>query len=483
MDAPSPRAAEPTPSRPGESVLKEAANLKPTPDGTSRAWLLLGAMVLGALLLRLLVLWAVQPTLLAGDENDYFRRAARLVELGSIRGAGERAPLTEIFYAALFRVFGAQPDVARVGNTLLSALTLIPIFVLGRCFGGLRSGLVAAALAALYPNFIAYSHYLWGETLYVFLIAWALALLALHAERPRLGLCALAGGALGLAALTREVGILFPFLAAAWLYWLARAAPRTGAVRAAVLLVTAIGVVLPWTLYLNRPAADFALITRTTSQNLFIGNAAPVEVPGKALPVAPNLYYWSLGSNRLDAEREAGRLAREAIAQRMPWWPLEKLVEQIPRFLTPTSFAVRRLLIPPDDPGPDQTWSYRVREPLPDSPGLRWLAVSVVVAGYVAVALLGVVGLVVGQRRHLVGLFTLFVAAHLLPTLVTFAASRFRLACMLVMIVAAASLLRGEGNPFAAATPARRRTALAAATALLLVVLYRFGDALRSTWG
>ncbi|MBW2420204.1 MAG: glycosyltransferase family 39 protein [Deltaproteobacteria bacterium] len=464
-------------------MLTEGASLEPTSRGASRAWLLLAAMVLAALVLRLGVLWAVQPTLLAGDENDYFRRALRLLETGRMLGAGERAPLTEIYYAALFRVFGTLAVVARTGNALLSALTLIPVFVLGRSFGGLRSGLVAAALAALYPNFIAFSHYLWGETLYVFLVAWALALLALHAARPRLVLCALAGGLLGLAALTREVGALFPFFAAAWLYWLARAAPRKGAAHAAALLACAIAVVLPWTLHVNRQAEDFALITRTTGQNLYIGNVAPVEVPGQALPVAPFIHYWSLGSNRLEAEREAGRLARQAIAERMPWWPAEKLFEQVPRFFTPTSFAVRRLLVPPDDTGPDQTWSYRFRESLPDSPGLRWLAVSVVVAAYVAVLALGVVGLVLGRRRDLVALFVVFMAAQLLPALVTFAASRFRLASMVLLIVAAAPLLGREDNPFASATPARRKSALVAAAALLLLVLSRYEDALRSTWG
>jgi hypothetical protein len=29
----------------------------------------------------------------------------------------------------------------------------------------------------------------------------------------------------------------------------------------------------------------------------------------------------------------------------MPWWPVEKLIEQVPRFFTPTSFAVRRAVI------------------------------------------------------------------------------------------------------------------------------------------
>jgi 4-amino-4-deoxy-L-arabinose transferase-like glycosyltransferase len=465
-------------------VLGKGTSLKFRPYTSFRAWRPLGAIVVSALLLRLFVLFAVQPTPLAGDENDYFLRAAKLVEAGRILDPGERAPLTEIFYAGLFRVFEADPNVARAGNAVLSALTLVPVFILGRCFGaGHGSGVVAAALAALYPNFIAFSHYLWSETLYLFLVTWALALLALHADRASLTCCLLAGGVLGLAALTREVGVLFPFLAAAWLYCLSHTPRHTAATYAASLLAAAILVVFPWTLYLNQSGDDFALVTRTTNLNLYLGNPSPVALAGRAEEVEPQENYWRLGHNRVTREREAGRLAMKAIAERLPWWPLEKIVEQLPRFFTPTSFVIRRLLVPPAATGPDRDWSYRVRETLPDSRSLRWLGVAIVVASYIGIALAGTVGLVLGERRRLALLFALFIAAQLLPTVLTFAASRFRLATELVFVVAAASLRRWEGNPFATADTARRWGALGAAAALLLVILSRFGDALRSDWG
>jgi hypothetical protein len=38
-------------------------------------------------------------------------------------------------------------------------------------------------------------------------------------------------------------------------------------------------------------------------------------------------------------------LAFDAIARCMPWWPVEKLIEQILRFFTPTSLAIRRAVI------------------------------------------------------------------------------------------------------------------------------------------
>ena len=91
--------------------------------------------------------------------------------------------------------------------------------------------------------------------------------------------------------------------------------------------------------------------------------------------------------------------------------------------------------------------------------------------------------MVLSPRRAVVALCLLFVASQLLPTIVTFAASRFRLASMVVLLAASGGLLRKDGNPFQGATLVRRRTAVLVAAALLAIIGSRYGDALRSTWG
>jgi len=82
----------------------------------------LGLILLSALALRISVLIAIEPTPLAGDEADYYRRAVRLVTDGRMEGLGGRAPGNEFFFAALFQVFGISTFVARVGNVVLSAV-------------------------------------------------------------------------------------------------------------------------------------------------------------------------------------------------------------------------------------------------------------------------------------------------------------------------------------------------------------------------
>ena len=83
---------------------------------------------------------------------------------------------------------------------------------------------MAAALAAVYPTFVAFSHYLWAETLFSLLLTTALALVVVSASRSSAALAAGAGLCFGLAALTRELA--FPVAAAAAV-WLVAMAPRS----------------------------------------------------------------------------------------------------------------------------------------------------------------------------------------------------------------------------------------------------------------
>jgi 4-amino-4-deoxy-L-arabinose transferase-like glycosyltransferase len=443
----------------------------------------LGLILLSALTLRISVLIAIEPTPLAGDEADYYRRAVHLVSDGRMESLGGRAPGNEFFFAALFRLFGISTLVARVGNVALSAATVVPIYVLGRQLGGGRTGLVAAALAALYPNFIAYSHYLWAEPLYILLATSGLALLGSQQGRPALWRSALAGLLFGVAALTREVGVVFPLLGAAWLYFVSRAEPAKAAARSGLLVAVFALVLVPWTLHLNAGREDFALVTRTFYMNLFKGNVEPQRVDGEERPGGLRKQYWSLGRSRIEAERGARAVAFDAIERRMPWWPVEKLIEQLPRFFTPTSFAVQRLLVEQDAPEPRGSWRYRFRWARVDTPVLRWLLVGIAIAGYIAMAVAGVGGLILARNSAAAGLLALFAMAQIAPTLVTFALSRFRLATMAVLIIGAAVLARRDGSPWTAASPGRRRAAVAGMAILMAAILCRYQDALRSTWG
>lgn len=434
----------------------------------------------GALALRLAVLFVVSPTPLAGDELDYFWRGAERAQGIEPADPGLRPPLLEFFYGALFRLTGVSIPAARIATVLVGVLLLIPLHRIGLRLADRKTALLATALAALYPNFIAFSHYLWSETLYLFLVLWGIAWIGSHVEHPALWKLGLAGVAFGLSALARVVGVAFPVLTAGWLLWISRDQLRRSlrpfAAPACLLAALALPI-LPWTVSLNREGEPFAPITRTTWLNLYIGNAQPLG--GK-----PIKRYDSLGETRIEREAKARKLALQAIGQRLPAWPLEKLASELPNFFSPKSFAVRRLqLLRELSPDVNWPWSYRFRWSGLDNRAFRSRAGVVTVCAYVGVVLLGAAGLALMPGSRWRQLLLIFVFSQIAPTIVTFAVSRFRIASMAVAILGAAWLIRAGPDAWRNASTGARGTAVVVTATIAWLIALRWDQLYTNAWG
>ena len=120
---------------------------------------------------------------------------------------------------------------------------IVAVAAVAREAAGGRAAVGAAALAAVFPAFVARDASVHSETLFALLVALALLAALRVARRPSVaGLVAL-GAIIGLAALTRSEGILLLVLLALPAVW--RAGPRR--VRGLAVVVLATGVVLaPW---------------------------------------------------------------------------------------------------------------------------------------------------------------------------------------------------------------------------------------------
>ena len=139
---------------------------------------------------------------------------------------------------------GAPVDIARILGCALGTGVVLLTGLLGRRIGGWRVGLVAAAIAALYPHFIATDGFLMSESLYGLIVGGMLLVAYSFAARPT-RLQALAFGALiGLAALTREEALLFVPVLVVPLAW--RSGPQRLQLGALAVLATVI-VIVPWT--------------------------------------------------------------------------------------------------------------------------------------------------------------------------------------------------------------------------------------------
>lgn len=254
-------------------------------DGIALNQRMLAAIFLGALAARLINL-----LLLSGDLGNFFLEDAHLYWPGggylSVMGrfdappefsAGSGAPGSErvpiyLFYIAGIRIlFGDAPLAAIIGQALIDAGTCVLIALLGGMVSR-RIGIVAGALAAIWPNLIVNSAALLSDTLFL-LIFTAMLLVAAHYLRdaaPRRA--GWAGLLCGLSIMTRTVTQFLPFA-------LIAAAPaialyqRKG-IRTALwaTLLVALGAALPVAPWLGRNVALFGAWELTTQKGSHLTN-------------------------------------------------------------------------------------------------------------------------------------------------------------------------------------------------------------------
>jgi len=153
----------------------------------------------------------------------------------------------------------------------VGTVTVAFVGLAGREAGGPTTGLVAAALAAVYPFLWVVDGSLMSETLYGVLLAAALWLALRFARRPSLGLAAGLGLLVGLAALTRGEALLLAPLLLVPLAVRAGAAWRSRLTLAAVALSAFALVLAPWTIR-NLTVFEEPVLISTNANAVFVGS-------------------------------------------------------------------------------------------------------------------------------------------------------------------------------------------------------------------
>lgn len=187
------------------------------------------ALTLAALALRL---WysrvnPLLPQFSNADDGDYYQRALRLVITGRYVDNSWliRPPLHVWLFAACIKITvmlgGAATSSVRLIQAVHAVLgaALVPLgySLVARLFDSRRAGLIFAAFWALWFPFIDLASTLFSEPLYLFLFTLHLWLLVRYDRAGRRRDLALAGLALGLAALTRSPALYALAFAAPWL--------------------------------------------------------------------------------------------------------------------------------------------------------------------------------------------------------------------------------------------------------------------------
>ena len=450
------------------------------------------AVFAAALAIRLLALWAGRDAQLVLDEQTYALRAEALLEgrgfLGSYQSwvlhdatrpvdlpqypGAWQPPGYTAFVAGLLALGGHSLLAVKLAQVLLGSASVLLVLGLGRAWFGERAGIASAWLAALYPNLIAFTHYLWSETLFIFLLLTALLALTRRPGPPGGRAAALAGLLLGLAALTRASLVYFLPLLSLWLVFVHRERLRTALAAAAIVPAVALLVILPWTLRNTLLHGGFVLIETNGPYNLWRGNGpaafedrcspevAHYPAPFDCIPVWPveNRTAWMLidDARRALGKQQPSDLEVVRYAQAAAWAEIRahpetfvrRIVPRLVDFWNPTSFLVRHL----------QVGAYG-----PVSPALAFALSWAAMLAYLAAAGLALAGAWTARRNPHTALVVLLVLFYSGISAVSFGLTRFRLPLepLLLLLAGAALATRWPPRP-------RRAAAILAVAGLAL---------------
>ncbi len=252
---------------------------------------LLFLLFLFSLLLRFLVFLILGnfSTPLLYDEHGYFMRAIgfadalrslfhlQIPEKNSILlvyGSGVWPPLHPLLLALGILSFGRTLFSLRLVVLLISSLTTPLVYCLTLRLAGNRAAKRAAQIYALYPAFIFYSHYLWSETIFIFLLLLSFYFVVLILDNPQtksLLYPSMCGISLGLCGLTRAAGFPFIVITLLWMFIFFRR-NRLSLCTPIITATLCFLLLLPWELVLLKLQGEPALISTKTGYALFLGN-------------------------------------------------------------------------------------------------------------------------------------------------------------------------------------------------------------------
>ena len=432
-------------------------------------------LVLCAFFLRTGALWLARDAKAWNDQEMYYLRATDLLAgkgyTGSyqawVRHPGERhqallprytgayqAPGYSVFIAGVLAVSGSYTPLAdaqssddprlcwvKLAQVLLGTATTFIAYRLGRAWFGHGVGLAAGWFFCLDPTLIAFTHYLFTETLFTFLFAWAILLVTEQKEGSSIGRSIAAGVLLAFGAYTKSSVLYFLPVLALWFVWTHRAEWRCALKCVGIAAAAWIVCVAPWTIRNYQVHGGLVVIDSSGPFNLWRGNnpsaykrrdyanddnvrfpppfeafsMAPVsEVGGSNLVNAARAEFETDTPTDLQVMETANRLSLEFIELDWPGF-FHRAWYKIVDTWNPTSFLMRNL-------GKN---GYGDIEPWVAS-ALTWSCVL----AYLVTMACALPALVLQRRHPAVVLTLLMVVYYTAIHAVSFGLTRFRLPLM-----------------------------------------------------
>lgn len=389
--------------------------------------------------IRLLCLEIAAPVRITGDEV-YFSKVAINIAAGNGHtyddGSKASWPPGNAYFLSLF----VEPErsdegadglvytikMMMVGQVILSSLLVPLVMMLAAVLFDRRTAVVAGLITALYPTLVAYSHYLWAEN--AFLVPTLAGLiLAIRAQATRGFTMAALGGALfGLAALSRETGLIIAAACGLWFIWTAAGPDRRRAfLRAGLMVLAASLVVVPWTIRNYRATGGFIPIATISWMAMAEGNIFDRDDwlhPNRDVLIEYRT-AWRNIQDEVERMEFSRRVALEEIKGEQPAWILKKFVRTSGLLFSPDSFLFKKI-----SRGAYGNLSINA---------IRLLLVAAV-ASYLMVALAGLAGIMITPEGKYRLLPLVVAGAVFVLHMAAFASSRHRLPVVALLIPYAA---------------------------------------------
>ncbi|HNO80012.1 MAG TPA: glycosyltransferase family 39 protein [Phycisphaerae bacterium] len=435
------------------------------PPSRKAFWIII-LIAFGLRLAALMVTTHIEPLL---DERLYLQRAEALLNgegfIGSyqswVRHEGSplmsdlpqytgsyQPPFYTMFIAGIYAITGHSVVAVKFAQVILSTVTVGLVYWIACAWFDRKSALIAAAFCAIYPNLIAFSHLLWTETVFTFLVMLAFGLLTTTSSVPSKKSCVIAGVLLAFAAMTRAAILYFiPFL----LIWfvLIHWTNRSRAVGRSVLTVMALVVALsPWTIRNYRVHDALVLVDTNGPFNVWRGNAGkhtfldrphPPQFsyapPFQSIPVMPVRANWApelieIARKRYNTDQptdiqivETAKYESIKNIKDDPGYFIQAAMYKLIDMWNPTSFMIRH---------------FQLGQYGPVNPAIQHTIEWSAILTYVAAMLLAFPGLLLTLRNRHTWLIVLMVGYFCGIHAIAFGLTRFRLPLMPFIIMLAA---------------------------------------------
>ena len=403
-------------------------------------------------MVRVVYIWFWRRGLPVGGDSRYYHEGANLLaqgkgfiepflylDAGKTVQAADHPPLY-IVYLAMFSLVGLKGATAHMlASALIGVVTVVIVGLVGRELVGPRAGLIAATLAALYPNLWAYDGALESETMAQ--LGVALILLAAYAwwRAPSRRTALLLGGAVAFGALGRAELLLLALVLVVPLVVFRAGLIRRERVRQIFTASVATGLLIaPWCIY---------NLTRFERPVLLSGG---FEITLDSASCDDTYYgtsmgYWSRGC-------VVRALEKSGLAEDTDRSVLAAMYRDDAEHYIRTHLSRLPIVIAARVGRVTGLWNLQQQAALDHIPAgrekeLAWAAWY----WYFALALLSIAGGVILRRRRTpVFPLLLFPALVLLTTMITFGQVRYRATAEVSLVVLAAVAID-------AAISARRR--------------------------